>query len=48
MSSAIVEEFNGWLADLVAGEGSDLHGKTILLYRPRAEGDERPRIHLPA
>ncbi len=27
MTSAIVEEFNGWLADLVAGEGSDLHVK---------------------
>ncbi|MGQ0670105.1 MAG: type IV pilus twitching motility protein PilT [Actinomycetota bacterium] len=26
--SAIVEEFNGWLRELVAGEGSDLHIKT--------------------
>ncbi|MDP9298745.1 MAG: PilT/PilU family type 4a pilus ATPase [Actinomycetota bacterium] len=27
MTSAIVEEFNGWLAGLVASEGSDLHVK---------------------
>jgi len=27
MTSAIVEEFNGWLAGLVASEGSDLHGE---------------------
>lgn len=37
MTSPIVEEFNGWLAQLVQGEGSDLHVKV----------GSPPRIRLP-
>jgi RNA-binding protein len=35
---------------LAAGAGAEVAqvlGRTVLLYRPRAEGDERPRIKLP-